>query len=72
MLKNILAIAATIFTASVMAQYTITIKIDSLPQYHSAGSDIYIAGSFNGWNAEDASYRFQKDDKGNYFIKLSL
>jgi predicted alpha/beta superfamily hydrolase len=72
MLKTILAAAATILTASLMAQYTVTIKIDSLPKYHSSGNDIYVAGSFNGWNARDSNYRFQKDAKGNYFIKLSL
>ncbi len=55
-----------------MAQHTIVIKIDSLPQYHSAGSDIYIAGSFNGWNAQDANYRFQKNASGTYYIKLLL
>ncbi|MBS1576989.1 MAG: hypothetical protein JST09_16955 [Bacteroidetes bacterium] len=71
MLKNILAIAAMILTASVvMAQHIVILKIDSLPPYHPAGSNIYIAGSFNGWNARDENYRFKKDDNGRYFIKL--
>jgi predicted alpha/beta superfamily hydrolase len=72
MLKPILATAATILTASLMAQYNVSIKINSLPKYHSSGNDIYLAGSFNGWNAADTNYRFQKDGKGNYFIEFSL
>ena len=72
MLKTILVITTMILTASPMTRYSIILKIDSLPKYHSSGSDIYVAGSFNGWNPGDADYKFQKDAKGNYFIKLSL
>ena len=55
-----------------MAQYTVTIKIDSLPKYHSSGNDIYLAGSFNGRNAADINYPFQKNENGNYFITFLL
>lgn len=55
-----------------MAQHTVTIKIQSLPQYHSPGSDIFIAGSFNGWDPQNEAYRLNKDSRGNYFIKFSL
>jgi len=72
MFRTILAIAGTILTTTLMAQHSITIRINSLPQYHSPGSDIYVAGSFNGWNAQDPDYRFQKDGDGNYFINLLL
>lgn len=61
-----------ILMAPAIAQHTITLKIASLPPYHSQGNDIYMAGSFNGWNSQDPSYRFQKDAAGNYFIKFSL
>jgi predicted alpha/beta superfamily hydrolase len=72
MFKIILAIVTTIITTTVIAQNIITFRINSLPQYHSAGSDIYLAGSFNGWNPQDTAYRFQKDGQGNYFCELSL
>lgn len=72
MFKTCLTIAGLFFTLTVMAQQNTKIEIQSLPPYHSSGSDLYIAGSFNGWNPQDSAYRFQKDVKGNYFIKLLL
>lgn len=55
-----------------MAQSIIQLKIKSLPVYHPSGSDIYAAGSFNGWNAQDDNYKFQHDKDGNYFLDLKL
>lgn len=51
---------------------SLRVMINELPVYHPAGSDIYIAGSFNGWNPADDNYKFRKDDKGNYYLDLSL
>jgi predicted alpha/beta superfamily hydrolase len=72
MIRPILAIPALLFTSLVMAQTTTRLTIASLPSYHASGSDIYIAGSFNGWNAQDPNYRFQRTDKGEYYIDLKL
>ena len=72
MFKIALVILQAIVTTILMAQHTVTFKVKSLPQYHSSGSDIYIAGSFNGWNPQDAAYRFNKDSNGNYFLNFSL
>ncbi len=55
-----------------MAQSSITIAIQELPDYHPAGCDLYIAGSFNGWNAKDDTYKFKRDSSGNYIIALAL
>jgi len=55
-----------------MAQNTIQLHIKSLPVYHPSGSDIYAAGSFNGWNPQDAHFKFQQDKDGNYFLDLRL
>lgn len=55
-----------------MAQNTIHLQITSLPSYHPSGSNIYAAGSFNGWNPQDENYKFQHDDQGNYFLDLKL
>jgi predicted alpha/beta superfamily hydrolase len=72
MFKITFALLQTMITINAMAQHLVTFKITSLPQYHSAGADIYLAGSFNGWNPQDAAYRFTKNNQGNYFINLSL
>ncbi len=55
-----------------MAQSSITIAISDLPEYHPTGCDLYLAGSFNGWNAKDDTYKFKKDSSGNYSIILHL
>ena len=72
MVKTALAILQTITTTILMAQHTVIVKIKSLPQYHSPGSDIYLAGSFNGWNPQDAAYRFIKDSSGTYSLRFSV
>jgi predicted alpha/beta superfamily hydrolase len=55
-----------------MSQSTVRLEIKTLPAYHSSGSDIYIAGSFNGWNAQDPKYKFQKNAGGGYYIDMKL
>lgn len=55
-----------------MAHNTIHLQIKSLPVYHPSGSDIYAAGSFNGWNPQDGNYKFQHDPNGNYFLEMKL
>lgn len=55
-----------------MAQHTLSLSIRSLPEYHPAGSDIYIAGSFNGWNPQDGKYKFIHDGNGQYSAALQL
>jgi predicted alpha/beta superfamily hydrolase len=56
----------------VNSQNIIHFEIKSLPQNNPSSSAIYIAGSFNGWNPQNEQYRFQKDEKGNYFLNLKL
>lgn len=55
-----------------MGQSITRIEIQSLPEYHSSGSDLYLAGSFNGWNPQDELFKFHKDDKGQYYFELLL
>jgi predicted alpha/beta superfamily hydrolase len=55
-----------------MAQQTVHMEIAQLPSYHPTGSDIYIAGSFNGWNPHDEKYKFNKDDQGHYYLNVLL
>lgn len=56
----------------VNAQNRIQLTIKSLPEYHATESSIYAAGSFNGWNPQDDNYKFKKDEKGNYFLNITL
>jgi predicted alpha/beta superfamily hydrolase len=72
MLKTILAISTFFINGYAMSQSTVRLEIRTLPAYHASGSDVYVAGSFNGWNPQDNNYRFQKTDKGDYFIDLKL
>lgn len=72
MRKSVFAIAGFLFVSSLMAQSNIHFEIKTLPAYHATGSAIYIAGSFNGWNPQDEKFRFQKEEKENYFIDLKL
>ena len=65
-------ISFLLLVSSVIAQNTVRIEIKSLPESHPSGSGIYAAGSFNGWNPQQEQYKFQQDDKGNYFLNLKL
>lgn len=66
----LLILLATILSAS--SQHTAQFIIHSLPDFHPQGSGLYIAGSFNGWNAGDKNFRFQKDGNGNYSFETKL
>lgn len=65
-------ISFLLFVSSVIAQNAVRIEIKSLPPNHPSGAAVYIAGSFNGWNPQNEQYKFQKNEKGNYFIELKL
>lgn len=71
MLKISLGLLTLLIVSLAAAQNIIHLKIKSLPVYHPSGSDIYAAGSFNGWNPQDANYKFQHEN-GNYFLDLKL
>lgn len=49
--------------------YSVTFIIKELPDYTPENSNIYIAGSFNGWNPGDEKYKLKNID-GNYQITL--
>lgn len=72
MRKSILVITALIISVTIFAQHIVRLKINTLPVYHTTANDIYAAGSFNGWNPQDAQYKFQQDDKGNYILNPQL
>ena len=62
----------SLLSSSIMAQNTVRIEINTLPEYHSAGSNIYAAGSFNGWNPQNEQYKFHREKDGRYALDLQL
>src|SRR5690349_8712255 len=72
MIKPGLTLITFAFVSATMAQNTIHMEINGLPSYHPSGSDIYAAGSFNGWNPQDQNFKFQRTDKGDYYLDLKL
>jgi predicted alpha/beta superfamily hydrolase len=40
-----------------LSQYKVRLVITGLPAYHPASAEIFVAGSFNGWNPGDARYQ---------------
>jgi predicted alpha/beta superfamily hydrolase len=71
MLKLLLTISHFFLVIILTAQQTIHINVDSLPQ-SSRQYDLYIAGSFNGWNPGNEQYKFQSTNNGKYIIDLKL
>lgn len=72
MRKIISFLPLLLFSGLVQGQHSITLRIDHLPSYHKPGSDVYVAGSFNGWNPSDSKYRFVKTDNGEYSLTMQL
>jgi len=72
MIKIIFPVLALLFVSSIIAQRTVRLEIKTLPAYHPSNADVYIAGSFNGWNPQDENYKFQQSNGSNYFIDLKL
>ena len=72
MFKPILTITFLFVARCIMAQSSIRFEIKSLPSYHSSNADVYVAGSFNGWNPQNEKFKFQRNENGNYFINLKL
>lgn len=63
--------AASLATTTVMANIPIQLIIKSLPHFHPPGSDLYLAGNFNGWNPKDPDYRL-KHNKNGYSLNFHL
>lgn len=71
MRKSFLIVVQFLLFVVLSAQQTIRINIDKLPQ-SSGQYDLYVAGSFNGWNPGNDQYKFQNDENGKYFIDIKL
>jgi predicted alpha/beta superfamily hydrolase len=70
--KPAFLISFLLFVSSAIAQLNVRLEIKSYSNYPTKDTTMYAAGSFNGWNPQDEPNRFQRDDKGNYFLNLKL
>lgn len=58
-----------VFALSANAQ--LVLKVTSIPANTPASADIYAAGNFNGWDAENASYQLTPNTEGVLQLILS-
>ena len=54
------------------SQHSVRFVISSLPLKNESDSNLFIAGSFNGWNPQDQNFHFQKNASGKYVIETTL
>jgi len=65
-------IVSILAATAAIGQHAVHIDLKKLPAYHPAGSTIYLAGSFNGWNPKDDLFAFKQLPNGTYAIDLKL
>jgi predicted alpha/beta superfamily hydrolase len=68
-MKSILVFLFTLLIFSVHAQVTFTLV--SIPDYTPEADQIYIAGSFNGWNPGNPQYKLEKNESNLWQITLN-
>ncbi|MDF2383991.1 alpha/beta hydrolase [Nostoc ellipsosporum NOK] len=52
-------------------QYNVSVAVEQLPPYHPQQAELFLAGSFNGWNPADTAYRFRRNGH-SYQLNISL
>jgi predicted alpha/beta superfamily hydrolase len=71
-LRNNLFCLIFLISASAVGQHVVNIRTSSLPAYTGKNDSLFVAGSFNNWNAHSTSHVMQRDDAGGYHIVLEL
>lgn len=71
MRKSAITILQLFFVTVLAAQHNIILKVDSLPA-NPQTYELYIAGSFNGWNPASEAYHFRRMGNGQFYIDLKL
>ncbi len=72
MIKWFLAIIFCTHPGVSQAQHSLTVLVKKLPWYHRVQDSLYIAGSFNNWNAAQKEFLLQKNADENYSIRFDL
>ncbi len=71
MLRHIVLVSAIAFPFFLSAQI-LRFELSILPEKHIPGSEIYLAGSFNGWQPQQDSFQFRADSSGLYRLEITL
>ena len=69
--KIIFTLQTLLLVIVLTAQQNVRIELNSIPSNTPGNSNLFLAGSFNGWNPQNKNFQFQKNEKG-YFLELSL
>lgn len=67
-MRILLTLSAVLLAVAAQAQTTL--KITSVPASTPANDAIYVAGTFNNWNPNNAAYRLTKNSDGTYEVAL--
>ena len=65
-----LLIFVFVFVSSIINAQTVFV-LDKIPEYTPTNAHVFIAGSFNNWNAADSAFELTKGVDGKYFIQLN-
>ena len=69
-MKKIIVFLAVIFIASfAFAQYNITLHLQ-LSKEDKTNSSYFFASNLNGWSPSDSAFKFVRDLKGDWILKL--
>ena len=69
---SILLLAFLVAVTLSYSQHSVRFVISALPLTNSNNSNLFVAGSFNGWNPQDKNYHFQKNERGSYSLGIKL
>lgn len=68
-MKKVFIFFFCLFSIALNAQ--VVVVVNSVPNNTPPNDTLFIAGTFNSWNPDDAAYRLIKQTNGNYTITLS-
>ena len=68
MAHSIFTLVAPFIVSAQVSSVRLTVHVPVLPE----GRIVFVAGSFNAWNAADSLYKMKKDDASNYSIVLPV
>lgn len=69
-MKTILTLSLLIFFSTALFAAQVTMIVNSIPENTPPGDNIYVAGSFNGWNPGDPSFMLQENANG--YLEISV
>lgn len=68
-MKKLLLVLSIVFSLNLQAE-KVTVKITALPANHPFDEPVYLAGSINGWDPANETYRLTLNEDLSYSIEL--